>query len=384
MNSVPAYAVHPPSPSVSDYSSGPAGMPSLVLGATPISFYEFWPAWKFYWPVVIAMCLLAVRFRGVTLPTIANPTFDVGGFIGESKNQILNHARHYIGNKVAPFVTYAHREGGIEVGLLKALKLLKDAGLSFPVVAKPDMACRGAGVQPIYNVDDLRRYIGLLHGDVDILLQTMISAEGEAGIFYVREPDQPKGRIISITLKYFPYVTGNGIDSLHRLIERDARASALTNIYLPRFAEQLTSIPAKGQRVRLAFAGNHSKGTIFRDGTDQVTPAMTAMFDQLSQQIPGFYFGRYDIRFDDFQRLRDGQDDFTILEINGSGAEATHIWDARVPLLKAWRDVIHQFYLAWKIGAINRSKGHKALSIYQVWKAWRREKQLTLHYPPTL
>jgi hypothetical protein len=52
-------------------------------------------------------------------------------------------------------------------------------------------------------------------------------AEGEAGIFYCRRPGQPQGRIISITPKYFPYVTGDGWRTLRQLILGDARAERM-------------------------------------------------------------------------------------------------------------------------------------------------------------
>jgi len=135
--------------------------------------------------------------------------------------------------------------------------------------------------------------------------------------------------------------------------------------------------------VRLAFAGNHSKGTIFRNGDDLVTPEMEAMFDRVSQKIKGFHFGRYDIRFDDFERLRRGEEAFTIIEINGAGAESTHIWDANVSLLKAWGDLIAQCYLAWKIGAANRNAGTKVLSLMALWSDYRSEKRMTKLYPST-
>jgi len=51
--------------------------------------WEFWPAWMFY-PPVAAMCAwLSVKYRGLALPTIANPAFRNGGIIGESKIDIL-------------------------------------------------------------------------------------------------------------------------------------------------------------------------------------------------------------------------------------------------------------------------------------------------------
>jgi len=47
--------------------------------------WEFWPAWIFYPPVGIYYLWLAIKYRGLTLPTAANPGIFSGGMVGESK-----------------------------------------------------------------------------------------------------------------------------------------------------------------------------------------------------------------------------------------------------------------------------------------------------------
>lgn len=47
--------------------------------------WEFWPAWLFYIPVGANYLRLALKYRGFTLPTAANPGIFSGGFVGESK-----------------------------------------------------------------------------------------------------------------------------------------------------------------------------------------------------------------------------------------------------------------------------------------------------------
>jgi len=74
----------------------------------------------------------------------------------------------------------------------------------------------------------------------------LVNCEGEAGVFYVREPHEAHGRILSLTLKYFPYVLGDGTSTLQQLILRDPRAGKLANIYLPRFEGRLMQVPALG------------------------------------------------------------------------------------------------------------------------------------------
>ena len=46
-----------------------------------------------------------------------------------------------------------------------------------------------------------------------------------------------------------------------------------------------------------------------------------------------------------------------IVEVNGAGAESTHIWDRRTGLLEAWRDLMRQYRCLFQIGAANRARG---------------------------
>ena len=363
------------------------GMPPLQTDGPTLSRYEFWPMWRFYPPVALYALWLMLRHRGVLLPTVANPSFPGGGFSGESKAAILTLARQHQGDWVAPFVTIERPAGqasgaGLTAELVAAQRTMTAAGLALPVVAKPDLGCRGAGVRLIRSDDDLRSYIEAFPAGARFLLQRLVALEGEAGIFYCRQPGQAKGRIVSVTLKYFPYVTGDGQRTLRQLILDDPRAGRVPHLYLRRHGARLDTVPAAGEPVRLAFAGSHSRGAIFRDGTALVTPAMEARFEALSSALPEFQFGRYDIRFADFAQVQRGEG-FTIVEINGAGAESTHIWDARTPLLKAWGDLMRQYRWLFEIGAANRARGHRPLSLRQFVRDWWREKQLTPRYPAT-
>jgi hypothetical protein len=263
-----------------------------------------------------------------------------------------------------------------------ALERLAQAGLALPVVAKPDLGCRGAGVKLLRTEADLRHYLLAFPAGARLLLQRLVDFEGEAGIFYCRHPGQSRGRIISITLKYFPHVVGDGHRSLRELILADSRAGQLAHLYLTRHAAGLETVPAMGKSVRLAFAGSHSRGAIFRNGNALVTEAMEARFDAISKSLPEFYFGRFDIRFAQFSDVQRGTG-FTILEANGAGAESTHIWDRRTGLLSAWRDLMKQYRLLFQIGRANADRGFRPLTLGEFRQWYRREKTLTPLYPAT-
>jgi ATP-grasp domain len=361
------------------------GMPPLAQDGPPTSFFEFWPMWAFYPPVMAYAAWLMLRYRGVLLPTVANPSFPGGGFYGESKAEILSLAMQHVPEWVAPFVRIERPEAPSDNSIAErdsALAALAAARISLPVVAKPDLGCRGAGVKLVRTPADLQAYLDGFPKGASFLLQRLVPFEGEAGIFYCRRPGQAQGRIVSITLKYFPYVIGDGQQTLRQLIHADPRAGLLSHLYLKRHTARLDTVPTAGESIRLAFAGSHSRGAIFRNGTHLVTPQMEARFDAIARRLPEFHFGRFDVRFERFTDVQAGHG-FTIVEVNGAGAESTHIWDRRTRLLQAWRDLMRQYRWLFEIGAANRARGFKPMSWSAFARDFRREKRLTPQYPPT-
>ena len=55
-----------------------------------LSFFEFWPDWLFYFPVVLHWIALGLRYGDFSLPTAANPTITAGGLCGELKLETLD------------------------------------------------------------------------------------------------------------------------------------------------------------------------------------------------------------------------------------------------------------------------------------------------------
>lgn len=356
-------------------------MPPLEQ-APPLSRFEFWsPRW-FYLPVWAWSLLLMVRHRGIRLPLIANPGLPASGLVGESKSTVLTSAGEEARRWIAPFTTYRRRAGPPAVAATEAMAALDRAGLALPIVAKPDLGCRGAGVRPIRSAAELAAYLTGFPENQDVVLQRLIDVEGEAGVFYVREPGAPMGRIFSLTLKHFPHVVGDGRATLRELILADPRAGRLPHLYLSRHLARLENVVPDGERVRLAFAGSHSRGAIFRDGAKHVTEALTRRFDTIARDIPEFWFGRFDVRFGDFEAFLRGED-LTIVEINGAGAEATHIWDSRTRLRDAYRTLFQQFGLLWAIGAANHRRGFRPEPWRTFLNRWLTERRLVQTYPPT-
>ena len=344
---------------------------------SPLSFFEFWPGWMFYTPVVIHWLLLGLRYADLSLPTAANPRITTGGLCGESKLSILSQVGPEAQDLMAPAcgVTARHGDGGAAAEAAMAM-----SGLRYPVVAKPDIGCNGAGVRLIRDRPAMDRYMQMYPSGETVVLQDYVEEPNEAGIFYVRHPDEPRGRVTSVTIKTPPVVVGDGRSTLRDLIMADERAGRVPHLYLDRLADRLGDVPATGELVRLVFVGNHCKGSLFRDGQGLVTPALTDSIERLVRSMPDFFFGRIDVRFTSTALIRRGIG-FRVIEINGAGSEATHIWDPSTKLLDAWRSQFFHYGAAFRIGAANRRRGFSPSGVRTMYRDWMNQRRLMAIYP---
>lgn len=360
------------------------GMPEFISDKTrSTSFFEFWPVQIIYIPVVFQWLWLALKYRSFSLPLIANPSIHLAGMVGESKSAVLKLAGTLAQEHIAPFINIENSCSSTpERRTLNALKQLDKAHINFPLVAKPDLGCRGAGVKIIRNQTDLTEYLKNFPDKASLLLQHKVPHEAEAGIFYIRQPGSSRGEIFSITLKYTPYVIGDGKSNLRELINNDSRAKKIAAVYFQRHTNSLDCIIPQGQAFRLAFAGSHSKGSIFRNGKPYITEALGKKFDDITADIPGFYYGRFDVRFENIKKLMQGES-FSILEINGASSEATHIWDRQTSIKEVYRTLFYQYRTLFQIGYKNRQQGYKTPSLLQLLQAWKLESRLVKQYPET-
>lgn len=347
----------------------------------PVSFFEFWPNWLFYTPVIAFWALKSLRYGSATLPSLANPRINAGGICGESKNQILDLAGPTARQWIAPYAaltTSGHR-GGNDLAMARAA--MAEAGLDYPVVAKPDMSCNGVGVRVVHNDAELANYLTAFPRATALQLQALITYEGEAGIFYIRHPGEAQGRITSVTLKFAPIVTGDGKHSVRELIAADERLNAVSTLLLSKIGAKADAIPAPGERTRLVFVGNHCRGSTFKDGLDIVTPALTARIDEIMRDMPDVYFSRIDLRYDTLDALREGRE-FKIIEFNGSGSEATNIWDPEMTLDRAYTTQFFHYGESFRIGAeIRRRLGLKPIGLFKLGALWWHQKRLMAAYP---
>lgn len=364
------------------------GMPSLKGLKRLISLAERIPNGLFYIPVGLRWLALSVRYGNFTLPTVANPLIETGGFWGEPKNATLGDVGASQKKWMASYFAFKRTNRQAETDLQEILFKMSETGLDFPLVAKPDIGWQGFGVRRIEDGKALLNYLSAFPPNENLLIQELIPYDGEAGIFYARMPGEPQGKVFSVTLRYFPYVIGDGVSTLQELIRNNPRTGFKANYFLGKNTEhlglgteKLASIPPEGEMVRLAFIGSIRIGGIYRDARHLITPELSDRFDEIARSIPEFYFGRFDVRFKSTELLRMAED-FSIIEINGAGSEPIHAWDPEVSVINLYRELFKTQNLLFRIAAENRKRGFKPDGLIKFLKAAKKQNKLIKSYPP--
>jgi len=355
-------------------------MPALDTSGPSTSFFEFWPMWLMYLPVVVQWLLLSLRYRSLSLPLIANPGIPLSGMVGVSKSAVFDLAGDHARQWILPWTLFEVVEEEPQRQLQRAVQAIRAAHLEYPVVGKPNLGCRGAGVRLLQDEGELASYLESFPIGGCIQFQKLSEYEAEAGVFYVRDPEQKQGKVTSLTLKYTPYVVGDGKSSLGELIAKDSRAGALIHLYRSRHEARWDEIIPADEPYRLVFSASHCRGAVFRDASELIDQRLSQSLDKIFRDIPGFYYGRLDVKFKNAESLSAGVD-FDIIEINGASSESINIWDRNAGLITALRTLLQQYHTLFKLGNVSRRAGSVPPGLSALYRAWRREKKLVEQYP---
>ncbi len=325
--------------------------------------WEYWSFSTVYVPIYFIWIGLCLRARSFFFFAASNPTIKNGGFLNESKKEIAPLIPSFLQPKTVFFSIPSNAE--------IVLQQLARYGLSFPMIGKPDIGGRGRGVKALKDEDDVRAYVK--NAFLDFHIQEFVSYKNEVGIFYYRYPNEENGKLSGIVRKEFLKVKGNGIDNVTALLRKNKRGvlqlGALKNVY----GEKMLEVLGDGEEKILVPYGNHARGAMFLDDSHLIEKDLTETIDGICKQMNGFYFGRLDIRYSNWEELKQGKN-FSIIEVNGAGSEPTHIYDPRHSLFFAWKEIIRHWVLLWRISRINHKKGYRYLTLKEGLQMFREDK----------
>ena len=136
---------------------GPAASVRFSVLSERMRRWEFWPPWIFYIPVAGFCVWLGIRYRGLALPTAANPSQQNGGVVGESKSEILRTLM-----ETSPDLTadaFLIPAGSEWQRYSRLREVCEENQIEVPFVLKPDTGQRGAGFKKLNSFEEAHGYL---------------------------------------------------------------------------------------------------------------------------------------------------------------------------------------------------------------------------------
>lgn len=288
----------------------------------------------------------------------------MGGMFGESKFDILKKLpSKYVPTTIR--ILWPAKPGEVTAAI-------RDAGMNFPVIFKPDIGERGLMVERINHEQDIEPYLRKLR--CSLIVQELVTCPLEFGVFYLRFPTETKGRVISVVAKEMLSVIGDGRSTLAQLVLENDRAKLQWEKLKIRYHDRLDSVLPFGEKLELVSIGNHCLGTKFINANHLIDDRLSASFDEISCRVQGFYFGRYDLRCQSVEDLYAGN--VKVMELNGCGAEPAHIYDSQYSLWSAFYDLVRHWDLIFRIARANNELGVEYISHREAYAYYRKFKSV--------
>ena len=315
--------------------------------------------WTIYVPIAPYYIYLSIRSGGLGFFTRTNPSMPTGGMGLMDKEAMYN----MLPSGSFPTTTYFNSETDFS----SIQNWISTQNIEFPVVVKPAKGARGRGVAFVHSENELQLFI--LNCTEKMVLQSLIPYSNEVGIFYAKLPNESKGRITGIVEKKGIQIIGDGIHSLKELILESERYAVHVTQLEKDSSLNLNEILPNGSTKEISSIGNHARGATFYDVSFRNNSKMETVIERISNQIEGFYYGRFDIKFNSWNELEKGIA-FSIVELNGANSEPTHVYDPKHSYFFALREFARHWKIMAQISRLNKNKcptmpWRKAFQLFQ-------------------
>jgi hypothetical protein len=332
-----------------------------------ITNWEAWPFALIYAPVALWWGWYMLRSGAVWFFTSSNPKLTFGGMEGEPKREMYD---------LLPKHLYPTTINILPTQSVDALlEAVKDAGIVYPFVVKPEVGGQGILFRKIDTEKELLHYHSLMK--FEYIVQNMILYKMEVSVFHIRHPKEQKGIVTGFLQKIPLHVMGNGKLTLEELILAHPKANKFATDMLVKHAENLKNIIAADEKYVLSYAANHNRGALFIDLKNEIDDKLVSIFDALSIEINDFFYGRYDIMCNSVEDLKAGKN-YLILEYNGCGAEPNHFYDTGYTLRGAHKEILKHWKYMFEISKYNASQGVKPWSFWKGYKFLKYSRDLTV------
>lgn len=309
--------------------------------------WEYWPSSYFYIPLLPYAFYLAIKSKSFGFFSAVNPVIEGSGNGLESKFATVK----LIPKIFRPQTIFVKKNSHFK----KVLLQIQQNSISYPLIIKPDIGFRGLLVKKITSKKALEIYLKK-YNSINLLIQEFVNYTNECGILYYKIPGEEKGVITSLTFKSYLKVIGDGKSTILELATVNDRSKHYIVNIKQLNINILDKIPSINEEIILNYIGNHCKGTKFINANHLIDFKLTEVLNRINTQIPGWYYGRIDLKYQSFEELLEGRN-FKILEINGIISEPTHIYDmSKGSYFLALSSIKKHWKILYKIATINHKK----------------------------
>jgi hypothetical protein len=303
----------------------------------------------------------SIYFRTLTFFSSANPAIYLGGMLSEHKSDIYKLVPQKYLPSTEIIDSYSTNEG-----IKAAIKI------GYPVILKPDIGYKGYGVKKLADETSLRQVSERYKGQ-KILIQEYLTEPREFSVMY-HYIDRDNYGVSSITEKHLPYITGNGVDTIEKLVIEKKNPFLDKPWILTHLSSKRLEILTNGQKLVIDHIGNFARGSQFENLTSLVNDELIESFHLFFKNLSGMYFCRADVKADSFEALCRG--DFKLLEINGAKSEPIHIYDTSMHLTDIIKATHNHWNILFKVVKKHRNDAVEHPSSMEGIKSYRTLKKL--------
>lgn len=323
----------------------------------------YWVSHHFYWQSILHYLCNTVRFRSLTYFSVVNPAIPFGGMLNDRKSDI----DAIIPARYRPITTTYDPQQDLS-------KQLAHAGLSFPIIIKPDVGLKGHHVRKVNTLAEAQALLSHANLDQRWLLQSYVDYDREFSILYHHNTHTHRYGVSSLIEKQYPYVTGDGRATLAQLIDTYPNAYIDRDWIAQKWRDQLTHVPPDGQKIILDDIGNYSRGASFHSMMSAISPELVEQCKTIFDDFEGIHFFRMDLKADSLEGFLSG--DFKVIEINGAKGEPLHIYDRQHSFWSNMLDISKHWRLISDIVVAQRRQGLAFPSNIEGLKALRQIMQV--------
>lgn len=322
--------------------------------------WEYWPAYITQIPVLLFWLVAALKTRRAGFFAIVNPAIETGGLFGESKINILEK----IPPKFLPKTLFIHQENK-EMDFI--LAQLRSNGIHFPIILKPNVGERGLAVEKIEDETYLKSHIQKVN--YDFIIQSYLYEPLELSVLCYKLPLKKKYAITSICEKEFLHIIGDDVSTFGELVRNKPRALLQQKALYAKYKPQWQEVIPDGKKLYIQPIGNHSRGTKFLNANHQIDEQLTQLFISILDEMEGIHYGRFDLRTESWEALRNGQ--FKVMEFNGVGSEPAHIYHPGYSIIQAYKDIWQHWRIMQAIYWEQRRLGYEGMTLRELLAAFK-------------